>query len=88
MPVLLSNGWALPFAQVIEWNKAVIWADERLLLQVSLIKSKAKANSPRVCVHTFISPFTFLSFYFYFLVSFRLGRAPVFEIDFSPLSWY
>ncbi|KAJ9595227.1 hypothetical protein L9F63_013488, partial [Diploptera punctata] len=34
VPVLLSNGWALPFAQVIDWNKAVIWADERLLLQV------------------------------------------------------
>jgi glucuronyl/N-acetylglucosaminyl transferase EXT1 len=35
VPVLLSNGWALPFAQVVDWNKAVIWADERLLLQVS-----------------------------------------------------
>lgn len=34
IPVLLSNGWALPFSQVIDWNKAVIWADERLLLQV------------------------------------------------------
>nr|CAD7428535.1 unnamed protein product [Timema monikensis] len=34
IPVLLSNGWALPFAQVIDWKKAVIWADERLLLQV------------------------------------------------------
>lgn len=34
IPVLLSNGWVLPFAQVIDWNKAVVWADERLLLQV------------------------------------------------------
>ncbi|XP_022901231.1 exostosin-1 [Onthophagus taurus] len=34
IPVLLSNGWALPFAQVIDWSKAAIWADERLLLQV------------------------------------------------------
>ncbi|XP_065165461.1 exostosin-1 [Atheta coriaria] len=34
IPVLLSNGWALPFSQVIDWSKAVVWADERLLLQV------------------------------------------------------
>lgn len=34
IPVLLSNSWALPFAQVIDWKKAIIWADERLLLQV------------------------------------------------------
>lgn len=34
IPVLLSNGWALPFAQVVDWKKAAIWADERLLLQV------------------------------------------------------
>ncbi|XP_049858631.1 exostosin-1 isoform X1 [Schistocerca gregaria] len=34
VPVLLSNGWALPFAQVIDWHQAVVWADERLLLQV------------------------------------------------------
>lgn len=34
IPVLLSDGWALPFSQVIDWNKAVVWADERLFLQV------------------------------------------------------
>lgn len=34
IPVLLSNNWALPFDEVIDWNKAVIWADERLLFQV------------------------------------------------------
>lgn len=34
IPVLLSNGWALPFQEVIDWGKAAIWADERLLLQV------------------------------------------------------
>lgn len=34
IPVLLSNSWALPFSQVINWNKAAVWADERLLLQV------------------------------------------------------
>ncbi|KAK6618231.1 hypothetical protein RUM44_002682 [Polyplax serrata] len=34
IPVLLSNGWALPFQEVIDWTKAAIWADERLLLQI------------------------------------------------------
>ena len=34
IPVLLSNGWVLPFAEVIDWSKAAIWGDERLLLQV------------------------------------------------------
>ncbi|GJQ66024.1 putative transferase, transferring hexosyl groups [Trypoxylus dichotomus] len=34
IPVILSNGWALPFAQVIDWKKAAIFADERLLLQI------------------------------------------------------
>lgn len=34
IPVLLSNGWELPFSEVIDWSKAVVWADERLLLQV------------------------------------------------------
>ncbi|XP_063229981.1 exostosin-1 [Bacillus rossius redtenbacheri] len=34
IPVLLSNGWVLPFSQVINWNKAVVWGDERLLLQI------------------------------------------------------
>ncbi|XP_019729223.1 exostosin-1c [Hippocampus comes] len=34
IPVLLSNGWELPFSDVIQWNQAVIEGDERLLLQV------------------------------------------------------
>lgn len=34
IPVLLSNSWALPFQSKIDWSQAVIWADERLLLQV------------------------------------------------------
>ncbi|KAG7250025.1 hypothetical protein CRUP_008119 [Coryphaenoides rupestris] len=33
IPVLLSNGWELPFSDVIQWNQAVIEGDERLLLQ-------------------------------------------------------
>ena len=31
IPVLLSNHYELPFSEVIEWNKVVIWGDERLL---------------------------------------------------------
>ncbi|CAL4082003.1 unnamed protein product, partial [Meganyctiphanes norvegica] len=34
IPVLLANGWELPFSEVINWGQAAIWADERLLLQV------------------------------------------------------
>ncbi|XP_077599499.1 exostosin-1c isoform X1 [Stigmatopora nigra] len=34
VPVLLSNGWELPFSDVIQWNQAVVEGDERLLLQV------------------------------------------------------
>uniref|UniRef100_S4RG15 N-acetylglucosaminyl-proteoglycan 4-beta-glucuronosyltransferase n=1 Tax=Petromyzon marinus TaxID=7757 RepID=S4RG15_PETMA len=29
-----SNGWALPFSEVIDWNKAAVIGDERLLLQI------------------------------------------------------
>lgn len=36
IPVILSNGWALPFHERIDWTQAVIFSDERLLLQVSL----------------------------------------------------
>lgn len=40
IPVLLSNGWVLPFSEIIDWNKASIWADERLLFQVpSIVRS-------------------------------------------------
>lgn len=35
IPVLLSNSWVLPFDSKIDWKTAAIWADERLLLQVS-----------------------------------------------------
>lgn len=34
IPVLLSNAWVLPFQSKIDWTQAVVWADERLLLQV------------------------------------------------------
>ena len=37
IPVLLSNGWELPFSDVIDWRKAAVWGDERLLFQVRCI---------------------------------------------------
>ena len=35
IPVLLSNNWVIPFSEIIDWKTSAIWADERLLLQVS-----------------------------------------------------
>ncbi|XP_038824775.1 exostosin-1-like [Salvelinus namaycush] len=37
IPVLLSNGWELPFSEIIDWSKAAVIGDERLLLQVPSI---------------------------------------------------
>ncbi|KAK2095367.1 hypothetical protein P7K49_026783 [Saguinus oedipus] len=34
VPVMLSNGWELPFSEVINWNQAAVIGDERLLLQI------------------------------------------------------
>ncbi|KAK7486014.1 hypothetical protein BaRGS_00022766 [Batillaria attramentaria] len=34
VPVLLSNGWELPFSEVIDWKRVAVWGDERLLLQI------------------------------------------------------
>ncbi|KAI8438449.1 hypothetical protein MSG28_010960 [Choristoneura fumiferana] len=34
VPVLLSNGWRLPFDERVDWRRAAVWADERLLLQI------------------------------------------------------
>ncbi|XP_007422511.2 exostosin-1 [Python bivittatus] len=40
IPVMLSNGWELPFSEVIDWNQAAVIGDERLLLQIpSTIRS-------------------------------------------------
>ncbi|XP_037081930.1 exostosin-1-like [Pollicipes pollicipes] len=35
VPVLLANGWRLPFDDVIDWRRAAVWGDERLLLQTT-----------------------------------------------------
>lgn len=35
IPVLLSDGWELPFSEVIDWSKAAVVGSERLLLQVA-----------------------------------------------------
>ncbi|XP_012720107.2 exostosin-1b [Fundulus heteroclitus] len=34
VPVILSNGWELPFSEIIDWNTAAVIGDERLLLQI------------------------------------------------------
>ncbi|KAA8591548.1 hypothetical protein FQN60_016922 [Etheostoma spectabile] len=34
VPVMLSNGWELPFSEIIDWNTAAVIGDERLLLQI------------------------------------------------------
>ncbi|XP_024154356.1 exostosin-1b [Oryzias melastigma] len=34
VPVVLSNGWELPFSEIIDWNRATVIGDERLLLQI------------------------------------------------------
>jgi len=34
IPVVLANGWMLPFAEVIDWQMAALEWEERLLLQV------------------------------------------------------
>jgi glucuronyl/N-acetylglucosaminyl transferase EXT1 len=34
IPVLLSNGWVLPFYEVLNWDLAVVWGDEQAITQV------------------------------------------------------
>ncbi|KTF85658.1 hypothetical protein cypCar_00022106 [Cyprinus carpio] len=34
VPVMLSNGWELPFSEIIDWHTAAVIGDERLLLQI------------------------------------------------------
>ena len=37
IPLLLSNGWVLPFAEKIDWQKASVQADERFLTLIPTI---------------------------------------------------
>ena len=37
IPLLLSNGWVLPFADKIEWQRASVQTDERLLTLIPTI---------------------------------------------------
>ncbi|CRK98107.1 CLUMA_CG011475, isoform A [Clunio marinus] len=49
IPVLLSNSWILPFHPHIDWKQAVIWGDERLLLQiVDVIRSISPSTIMRM----------------------------------------
>lgn len=45
IPVILSNGWALPFHDRIDWFQSVIFADERLLFQVNIFILHLKSNN-------------------------------------------
>jgi len=39
IPVVLSNGWILPFSEVIDWSAAAVIWDERALLQMEGVRS-------------------------------------------------
>lgn len=43
--MVLSNGWILPFSEVIDWSESAIEMDERILLQVpELLRSISQAK--------------------------------------------
>ncbi|XP_071001355.1 exostosin-1a-like, partial [Oncorhynchus clarkii lewisi] len=45
VPVILSNGWEMPFSEIIHWNTAAVIGDERLLLQIpSTVRSIHQDN--------------------------------------------
>lgn len=48
IPVLLSDGWELPFAEAIDWGKAAVVGNERLLLQVPRLDSAPNLGGPHL----------------------------------------
>lgn len=38
IPIVLSNGWVLPFSEVIDWKKACIQVEERQLFDVCVFQ--------------------------------------------------
>lgn len=44
IPVLLANGWELPFSEVVDWTRCTVQADERLLLQVPEVVRSINAS--------------------------------------------
>ncbi|XP_038016891.1 exostosin-like 1 isoform X3 [Motacilla alba alba] len=52
IPVLLSDGWELPFAEAIDWGKAAVVGSERLLLQQTQFLWDAYFSSVDKIVHT------------------------------------
>jgi len=50
LPVILSNGWQLPLAELVDWTRAAVVIDERQLLQVTEVLhglSKPQIHSMR-----------------------------------------
>lgn len=62
MPVMLSNGWELPFSEIIDWNTAAVIGDERLLLQVQTRHIHPDVDVLQYCVTTDIKKFERLIF--------------------------
>jgi len=45
VPVVLSNGWVLPFSEIVDWSQAAVVADERsLFLLPEMLRSLSPSN--------------------------------------------
>lgn len=54
VPVMLSNGWELPFSEIINWNTAAVIGDERLLLQVHILYSSVPVKLAQIIEAGFV----------------------------------